>query len=463
MKCYLTALERCYAALRAKFERSLVREACHRAPPIPSYSDKPMANHRQGGGEGTVAGCALPRNDTTLKASSELSDTGAVRSKPVDYQEALESGLEDTERPFSLADVDFCVMHSPFTKMVRKGFALLTCLDAAGTCGPCSTAGQAEPGTDNFGGRGIWESRDAMGQPSWLVHDVQGKGWSTSPNNAARLSLPKSDTMAPSRDIDVSAASAHCQVSGIDGHAMGGACPVAIADTSPGLRSERGSCQSSCPVAGCPEGSRQQLQPSDGLAPSAQQPQLCVDALAGPEVSVVSRNQEPQTGAQDGAGAPGNAGDPRPLQPRTNTDTAAGVTHAVPGLPLEQQTSAEVVASGFQVKPAGGSGRRMDSTTTSAAEFERKVAPSLGIAQQCGNMYTASLLAGLAWLVESQGAALAGCRVLMYSYGSGAAASLFSLVGRATCSGFTLASIASRVCLRDYAVLVARLSGKLVM
>lgn len=30
---------------------------------------------------------------------------------------------------FSLADVDFCVLHSPFVKMVRKGFARLVYQD----------------------------------------------------------------------------------------------------------------------------------------------------------------------------------------------------------------------------------------------------------------------------------------------------------------------------------------------
>ncbi|KAG2501631.1 hypothetical protein HYH03_000136 [Edaphochlamys debaryana] len=51
--------------------------------------------------------------------------------------------------------------------------------------------------------------------------------------------------------------------------------------------------------------------------------------------------------------------------------------------------------------------------------------------KQVGNSYTASLWQGLASLVWRRGPALGGRRLLLYSYGSGTLASLFSLVGRA--------------------------------
>ena len=106
-----------------------------------------------------------------------------------------------------------------------------------------------------------------------------------------------------------------------------------------------------------------------------------------------------------------------------------------------------------------------------------QVRPSTCVARQCGNMYTASIWSGIpqvsldGWLggaacgataafakhspasalrcmackvptgiitpslctlqlIETTGAALEGRRVLMYSYGSGISASMFSLVGR---------------------------------
>jgi hydroxymethylglutaryl-CoA synthase len=62
--------------------------------------------------------------------------------------------------------------------------------------------------------------------------------------------------------------------------------------------------------------------------------------------------------------------------------------------------------------------------------YDRKVRPSTCVARQCGNMYTASIWSGIPQLIETTGAALEGRRVLMYSYGSGISASMFSLVGR---------------------------------
>jgi hydroxymethylglutaryl-CoA synthase len=60
------------------------------------------------------------------------------------------------------------------------------------------------------------------------------------------------------------------------------------------------------------------------------------------------------------------------------------------------------------------------------AGFERQVAASLGLCAEIGNCYTASLYLGLAGLLESDGAALAGKRVGLFSYGSGCCAEFFS-------------------------------------
>ena len=54
--------------------------------------------------------------------------------------------------------------------------------------------------------------------------------------------------------------------------------------------------------------------------------------------------------------------------------------------------------------------------------------------------------AGLASLVEREGANLEGRRILMYSYGSGLAASLWSVIGRRVEGKFALSSVSSKVC-----------------
>jgi 3-hydroxy-3-methylglutaryl CoA synthase len=50
--------------------------------------------------------------------------------------------------------------------------------------------------------------------------------------------------------------------------------------------------------------------------------------------------------------------------------------------------------------------------------------------RQLGNLYTASLYSGLAALLAQQGSALAGKRVLCFSFGSGVVSSMFVLRGR---------------------------------
>ncbi|KAJ9580784.1 hypothetical protein L9F63_024036, partial [Diploptera punctata] len=60
--------------------------------------------------------------------------------------------------------------------------------------------------------------------------------------------------------------------------------------------------------------------------------------------------------------------------------------------------------------------------------FEEKTKPSLLLANQIGNMYTASLYGGLASLFISKDAEdLAGKRIALFSYGSGLASSMYSL------------------------------------
>lgn len=57
----------------------------------------------------------------------------------------------------------------------------------------------------------------------------------------------------------------------------------------------------------------------------------------------------------------------------------------------------------------------------------------------------ASVHAGLASLIETEGSRLEGRRILLYSYGSGLAASLWSVVGRKVEGKFALGNIAAQV------------------
>ena len=65
---------------------------------------------------------------------------------------------------------------------------------------------------------------------------------------------------------------------------------------------------------------------------------------------------------------------------------------------------------------------------TSEAEYEAKAKPGLALSSACGNMYTGSLWASLnALLCSPTFTPVVGTRILMFSYGSGLAASMFGL------------------------------------
>jgi hydroxymethylglutaryl-CoA synthase len=59
--------------------------------------------------------------------------------------------------------------------------------------------------------------------------------------------------------------------------------------------------------------------------------------------------------------------------------------------------------------------------------YEEKCAPGAWLARQVGNAYTASLYSSLAAMILRLGGELVGSRVLMFSFGSGFASSMFSL------------------------------------
>ncbi|CAJ1943552.1 unnamed protein product [Sphenostylis stenocarpa] len=74
-------------------------------------------------------------------------------------------------------------------------------------------------------------------------------------------------------------------------------------------------------------------------------------------------------------------------------------------------------------------------------QFDAKVQPSTLIPKQVGNMYTASLYAAFISLIHNKHSTLDGKRVILFSYGSGLASTMFSLQLREGQHPFSLSNI----------------------
>ncbi|GLU05738.1 hypothetical protein SLE2022_228190 [Rubroshorea leprosula] len=75
--------------------------------------------------------------------------------------------------------------------------------------------------------------------------------------------------------------------------------------------------------------------------------------------------------------------------------------------------------------------------------YDAKVQPTTLIPKQVGNMYTASLYAAFVSLIHNKSSKLAGKRVIMFSYGSGLTATMFSLRLHEGQNPFSLSNIAT--------------------
>ncbi|MBA0744333.1 hypothetical protein Gogos_006964 [Gossypium gossypioides] len=75
--------------------------------------------------------------------------------------------------------------------------------------------------------------------------------------------------------------------------------------------------------------------------------------------------------------------------------------------------------------------------------YDAKVQPTTLIPKQVGNMYTASLYAAFASLLHNKNTELAGKRVILFSYGSGLTATMFSLRLHEGQHPFSLSNIAT--------------------
>ncbi|KAF5800723.1 putative hydroxymethylglutaryl-CoA synthase [Helianthus annuus] len=75
-------------------------------------------------------------------------------------------------------------------------------------------------------------------------------------------------------------------------------------------------------------------------------------------------------------------------------------------------------------------------------DYDKKVQPGTLVPKQLGNMYTASLYAAFASLIHNKTSSLDGKRVMMFSYGSGLTATMFSLHLTEGKAPFSLSNIA---------------------
>ncbi|XP_044484013.1 hydroxymethylglutaryl-CoA synthase [Mangifera indica] len=89
--------------------------------------------------------------------------------------------------------------------------------------------------------------------------------------------------------------------------------------------------------------------------------------------------------------------------------------------------------------------RDLEKVSQQAAKplYDAKVQPTTLIPKQIGNTYTASLYSALASLINSKHTELAGKRVILFSYGSGLTATMFSLKLNEGQKPFSLSNISS--------------------
>ncbi|KAK7252640.1 hypothetical protein RIF29_36730 [Crotalaria pallida] len=88
--------------------------------------------------------------------------------------------------------------------------------------------------------------------------------------------------------------------------------------------------------------------------------------------------------------------------------------------------------------------RDLEKASQQAAKplYDEKVQPTTLLPKQVGNMYTASLYAALVSLIHNKHSTLAGKRVILFSYGSGSTATMFSLQLRDSQHPFSLSNMA---------------------
>lgn len=152
-----------------------------------------------------------------------------------------------------------------------------------------------------------------------------------------------------------------------------------------------------------------------------------------------SRQQQQQ---QNGSGKGGGAATVQPISTSTST-------------PIPTPTVTVPLGEGPHPLPPAHMPKELEKALVAQSflEYDRKVRPSSCVARLCGNMYAASAWSGIGQIIETTGADLEGRRILLFSYGSGLAATMLSLVGRKVEGRFSLERLQS---MSDLAMRLAR-------
>lgn len=138
---------------------------------------------------------------------------------------------------------------------------------------------------------------------------------------------------------------------------------------------------------------------------------------------------------------------PPPHAPANGHATAPNGPGSMHGQPHDDHAAEDAASPRHTFSPALAEDKGFTQGIVARSEkaFAAKVQPGMLAARECGNMYTASLYGALASLVESQGRGLEGKRLLLFSYGSGAMASMFCIRGRRVEGKFSLQQLQSQV------------------
>jgi len=372
LACYLMTLDRCYARLCAKYAQ---RAAAASAGPD----------------AGAAPGASAADAAAAARASARLASAnrGAPARPPA---EAPAEGGRDARRSpgpppappagrpgFSLAEVDYCVFHSPFNKLVRKAFARLWYADhlrARRAGAPAAAAAAPDPGGVSLAAAFAAAAATAPARLGSEGATAAAELAGEEPAGSA-VGCGVGPAGAPSGARGPSGADACCAAGPTPGarctarpavHAVAGGATVAAPGAAPGQRDAGQGCGgAAAPAAACAAAGQPCPQQRGARTGSAN----CREGAAGVEPGAASRPPDAPPGASCGAAGPEPGRPPHPLD-------------AFPADP--------------DALPAGSYGDRAleaAALAASAAGYDALVAPGTGLALDVGNMYTGARMGGI--------------------------------------------------------------------
>lgn len=371
LACYLMTLDRCYARLCAKYAQRAAAAASPWQKPNPSPCP-----------DAKPADAAAAARASERLASANQGAPGASPERPAGGP-ALARWSPGPPLPpgaggagaFSLAEVDFCVFHSPFNKLVRKAFARLFYADHLRATGP-GAAGARDPAPNpDLRGKISLRAAFAAAAASTAPARLGSEGASSAAELAeedSRHALGPGQGRAQGPDRGARAAAPAPDLRGKDSHSgLGQGRDPAGVGTAAGA-------QAAC----CAREVGQDVANAHGAAP------LAIHAAAGAAAAATCTPsaQPARDPVQDSAGGAQGVG-PGPW-PGSGLGSPAHPLDAFPAdtaaFPAASYTNRALEAAALRA---------------SARAYDALVAPGTGLALDVGNMYT--------------GAAQACCSVLL--------------------------------------------------